>query len=272
MSAAPSTATQHSTTDVRENIRALYVAAFAVFLATATLTLWFALTMRGGMRMPGGWTMSMMWMRMAGQTRLAAAAIFAAMWLAMMIAMMLPSALPMLIVYRRAAAFRGDVHGERNTVALAAGYFAVWLAFGIVAYALGAALAEATMRSAALAHAIPLAAGGALLVAGIYQLTPWKSACLEHCRDPLTLVAEHLHGGGVGALRLGLHHGLFCAGCCWALMLMQLTVGVMSLPMMAAVATVIAVEKLWARGPLVARVVGVASIAAGIAVIARYVS
>ena len=264
-----STATTQPTPEqVRATERALYVTAFLVFLATAGLTLWFVATMRGGMRMPGGWTMSMMWMRMRGQGWPAAGAVFAAMWLAMMVAMMLPSTLPLLLVYRRAGIFRGDTHTGRNTWLLAAGYFAVWLAFGIVAYALGVTLAQATMHSPALSQAIPFLAGGALVVAGIYQLTPWKAACLGHCRDPLSLIANHLHGGVAGALHLGLHHGLHCAGCCWALMLMQLTVGVMSVPMMAAVAAVIAVEKLWARGPLVARVSGLTAIVAGIGLIA----
>src|SRR4051812_12633661 len=140
-----STATQLTPAKVRATERALYVAAFVVFIATAALTLWFALTMRGGMRMAGGWTMSMMWMRMAGESLFVAGAVFAAMWLAMKIAMMLPSSLPMLIVYRRAAAFREDAHGARNTAILAAGYFTVWLAFGIVAYAMGATLAAITM-------------------------------------------------------------------------------------------------------------------------------
>jgi predicted metal-binding membrane protein len=267
-SSVMSTSPQPTPDQVRATERALYATAFLVFLATAGVTLWFVWTMRGGMRMPGGWTMSMMWMRMPGQGWLAAGAVFAAMWLAMMVAMMLPSTFPLLAIYRRAAIFRGDAHAGRNTWLLAAGYFFVWLLFGVVAYALGVTLARATMHSLALSHAIPFLAGGALVVAGVYQLTPWKSACLSHCRDPLLLVANHLHGGGSGALRLGLHHGLFCAGCCWALMLMQLTVGVMSVPMMAAVAVVIAVEKLWVRGPLVAKVSGVASIVAGVALVA----
>jgi predicted metal-binding membrane protein len=105
-----------------------------------------------------------------------------------------------------------------------------------------------------------MAAGGALILAGLCQLTPWKSACLKHCRDPLELVAHHLHNGWRGAVSLGMHHGLFCTGCCWALMLIQLVVGVMNLGAMVVVATVIALEKLVARGELIARFVGVASI------------
>jgi len=115
---------------------------------------------------------------------------------------------------------------------------------------------------------VPVAAGGALVVAGVYQLTPWKSACLKHCRDPLTLVADHLHRGRVGALRIGIHHGAFCAACCWALMLIQLVLGVMNLTAMVAVAVVIALEKLLPRGERLARAVGLAAIAAGVIITA----
>ena len=110
-----------------------------------------------------------------------------------------------------------------------------------------------------------MAAAAALIVAGIYQLTPWKSACLKHCRKPLLLVAHHLHGGGPGALRLGIHHGAFCAACCWGLMLIQLVLRVMNLAVMAAVALVIALEKVLAKGALVARITGYASVLGGVA-------
>ena len=99
-------------------------------------------------------------------------------------------------------------------------------------------------------------------MAGIYQLTPWKAACLKHCRDPLALVAHHLAGGRAGALRLGIHHGAFCAACCWALMLIQLVLGTMNLAVMVGVALVIAMEKLLSRGEWLAKATGIAAIAA----------
>jgi len=152
---------------------------------------------------------------------------------------------------------------------LVGGYFAVWAGFSAVA-----AGAQIWLHRAALLHthalaAVPLLAGLMLLGAGLYQLTPWKSACLQHCRDPLELVARHLHPGWRGAVALGVHHGLFCTGCCWALMVMQLVTGVMNLGAMAAIAAVIALEKLLARGPLIGRVVGVIAIAAGVVMLAR---
>jgi predicted metal-binding membrane protein len=216
--------------------------------------------MSRGMPMPGGWTMSMMWMPM-GTSAFAAAAIFTAMWLAMMVAMMLPSTMPMLLLYRRAAAFRGEPHLGRSMFALGAGYFAVWTLFGIAAYAIGIFVSRSAMRSSDYSRALPLIGAVALGFAGIYQLTPWKSACLQHCRDPLAMVSGHLSGGRFGALRLGFHHGAFCAACCWALMLIQIVLGVMNLTVMVAVAIVIALEKLLVHGEWVAKATGFAAIA-----------
>jgi predicted metal-binding membrane protein len=216
--------------------------------------------------MPGNWTMSMMWMPMGGE--LAAAATFMMMWVAMMVAMMLPSIMPMLLLYRRAATFRGEDRLGQALFALGGGYFFVWTLFGVVAYLIGVIITRGAMHSHALSRALPFAGGFALCIAGIYQLTPWKSACLKHCRDPLTLVAHHLHGGRFGALRLGIHHGAFCAACCWALMLMQLVFGVMNLSVMVVVAVVIALEKLLSKGEWLARATGIAAIAAGVVIAA----
>jgi predicted metal-binding membrane protein len=124
------------------------------------------------------------------------------------------------------------------------------------------------MHSDSFSRVLPLAGGLALCIAGIYQLTPWKSACLQHCRDPLTLIAGHLHGRRFGALCLGIHHGAFCAACCWGLMLIQLVLGVMNLSVMVAVAVVIALEKLLPRGEWLARAVGLSAIAAGLVIAA----
>ena len=242
--------------------RAPYIVALFIFVCAAGGTLYFNKSMSGGMPMRGNWTMSMMWMPMGGQFK--SAATFTAMWLAMMVAMMLPSTMPIVLLYRRAAAFRGQSHLGQAIFALGGAYFLVWTLFGIAVYFVGVSIARAAMRSDAFSRLLPLAGGIALCTAGIYQLTPWKSACLKHCRDPLALVAHHLDGGRFGALRLGIHHGAFCVACCWALMLIQLVLGVMSLGVMVAVAIVIALEKLVPRGEWVARAAGVATIAAGV--------
>ena len=268
MSAAPANSVQSAESatalpPLRE--RTVYLTALAAFAVAAGMTLYLTRSMSGGMLMPGKWTMSMMWMVMPGQSWLSAALSFVGMWLAMMVAMMLPSSLPMLLLYRRAAAFRGESHLGFLTLVLGTGYFLVWLLFGVVAYAAGVAMAHAAMASVVVCRAIPLAASGALVLAGIFQLTPWKSACLQHCRDSLSVVAHHLYGGWRGALALGIHHGAFCAACCWALMLIQLVLGVMNLAVMVVVGVVIALEKLLPRGELVARVVGSAAILCGFA-------
>jgi predicted metal-binding membrane protein len=247
----------------RSSEQALRLSAAAIFTAGAILTLYFVRAMEGGMPMAGGWTMSMMWMRMPGQGWISTALLFAAMWLAMMVAMMLPSALPMLLVYQKTASFRGDAHVGAAVWCLGAGYFGVWLGFGLVAYALGVAIARIAMASEVVSRAIPLAGGAALIVAGAYQLTPLKTACLKHCRNPLELVAGHVGKGRRGALSLGIHHGAFCAACCWSLMLVQLVLGVMNVAAMVAVAAVIAAEKLLPAGKQVARGAGIFSIAAG---------
>ena len=119
------------------------------------------------------------------------------------------------------------------------------------------------MQNRSVSRAIPAATGIALMAAGLYQLTPLKRACLLHCRSPLSFFASHWHEGWGGALRLGLHHGLYCVGCCWGLMTIQLSLGVMSLPLMFAVAFVILVEKVWRFGMVVAAASGAAAIAAG---------
>jgi predicted metal-binding membrane protein len=227
--------------------------------------------MAAGMPMPGGWTMGMLWMRMPGQTWLGAGAMFTAMWLSMMVAMMLPSSLPMMLLYRRVVVFRGEPHADLLVWLMSSSYFIVWTLFGAIAYGIGVSIADGAMRSPTFSALVPAGGGTALVVAGIYQLTPWKSACLKHCRNPLELVASHLHPGWRGALALGVHHGLFCTGCCWALMVMQIVMGVMNLAAMAAIATVIALEKLVARGPVIARVVGVIAIAAGVVTLAHTV-
>ena len=241
--------------------RTPYIVAILVFLCAAGLTLYFYYSMSNGMPMPGNWTMSMMWMPMGGE--LAAAAIFTLMWLAMMVAMMLPSTMLMLILYCRAAVLYEEEHPAQVMFVLGAGYFLVWTAFGVIVYVIGMLITRGAMHSAAFSRALPCAGGLALCAAGIYQLSPWKSACLKHCRDPLTLILHHPQQGRLGALRVGIHHGTLCVACCWGLMLIQLVLGVMNLIVMVAVAVVIALEKLVPRGMWLARAAGLAAIAAG---------
>jgi predicted metal-binding membrane protein len=238
-------------------------AAAGVFLLAAAVTWNGARNMNGGMPMPGGWVMPMIWMHMPGQTVWGAAGMFLPMWQAMMIAMMLPSSWPMLELYRRVAVSSGEKRPGLAVALAGAGYFAVWLGFGAVAFGMGWAASDAVMKSAEWSRRMPAAAGAGLIAAGLYQWSPWKQACLAHCRSPLMFLAHAFRPGPRGALRVGLVHGIFCAGCCWALMAIQMILGVMNLAVMLVVAAVIAVEKLWTRGGLVARLAGGAALGIG---------
>ena len=148
--------------------------------------------------MPGGWTMSMAWMRMPGQTWPGAAASFLGMWIVMMVAMMLPSLVPMLWRYRQAVGGRGETRLGRLTALVGAGYFFVWTVFGMAAFPLGVALAALEMQQPALARAVPIAAGVVVLIAGALQFTAWKARHLACCREApgrgRALPARRRHG------------------------------------------------------------------------------
>ena len=244
-------------------------AATAIFLVAAGLTLYGAWSMHGGMPMPGGWTMPMMWMAMPSKSVWFSAWMFLLMWQAMMVAMMLPSTWPILALYRRVAVFHRLAHASLGPWVVAAGYFGVWLGFGAVAFGAGFGISAWTMHSESISRLVPLAAGLALVLAGIYQSTPLKQACLKHCREPVLYLSHEWRPGLGGALRLGMHHGAFCAACCWALMLVQMILGVMNLLVMIVIAAIIGAEKLWKHGPALSRAVGFCTIAAGVALIAK---
>src|SRR5215510_10177372 len=156
-----------------------------LFAASAALTTRWCASMSPmeEMPMPGGWTMSMAWMRMPGQTWPGAASSFLAMWIVMMGAMMLPSLVPMLWRYRQAIARTGETRLGRLTALVGAGYFFVWTGFGMAAFALGVALAAIEMQQPALARAVPIAVGVVVLIAGALQFTPWKAHHLACCRE-----------------------------------------------------------------------------------------
>ena len=209
--------------------------------------------MAGGMPMPGGWTMSMMWMRMDGQSWLAATAVFLLMWLAMMVAMMLPSALPM---------FLGAWRAPGVLSAMAAGYFAIWLAVGAVIYVPGVLFAAAAMRWDALSRAVPMLSGLALIGAGLFQFTRWKLTSLLRCRSAFGCGASRPERrAGLG---LGCRQGAACCLCCAAPMLALLVLGMMNPAVILGVAVIIAAEKILPRPQTVARIVGVATIFAGV--------
>ncbi len=240
------------------------------FAASAALTIaWCAsMSAMGGMPMPGGWMMSMAWMRMPGQTWPAAAASFLGMWVVMMAAMMLPSLAPMLWRYHQAVGGTGEARLASLTALVAVGYFVVWTLFGLAAFPLGVSLAAAEMREPALARAVPVAVGVVVLVAGALQFSAWKGRHLACCREApgrgRTLPAD-----AATAWRHGLRLGLHCSRCCAGLMAALLVVGVMDLRAMAAVGTAITVERLAPAGERVARATGAVIVAAGLFLIAR---
>ena len=168
-----------------------------------------------------------------------------AMWAVMMVAMMLPSAAPVTLLVasiarKRAAA--GSAHGP-TTMFFVLGYIAVWLTFAAVATLLQWGLDEAGLLSNTMAFSDALLAGVVLIVAGIYQWTPLKEACLRHCRSPLDFLLFHWREGGVGALTSGIGHGTFCLGCCWMLMALLFVGGIMNLAWIAGIALLVLIEK-----------------------------
>jgi predicted metal-binding membrane protein len=225
--------------------RGALAATALLFAASVAGTIYLCGSMSGGMPMPGGWTMSMTWMRMPGQTWPAAAAMFLAMWFVMMVAMMLPSLAAMLWSYPT------DLRGF---LAVSGAYFLVWTIAGIAVYPAGLALAAAEMRWPPLSRALPLAGGTVLIVAGIVQLTPWKARQLGVCRNPMACATSWQHG---------LHFGRHCALCCTPLMAALLVLGVMNLWVMLAVAIAITVERVAPRPVVWARVTGAAILAIG---------
>jgi predicted metal-binding membrane protein len=220
------------------------------------------------MPMPGGWTMSMAWVRMPGQTWPGAAASFTGMWVVMMTAMMLPSLVPMLWRYRRAiAATRGARIGPLIAL-VSAGYFFVWTLSGVVVFPLGAALAAIEMQQPALARAVPIAVGVVVLGAGAYQFTAWKARQLACCRQAAVSACTQPVNAGP-AWGHGLRLGLDCSRCCAGPMAVLLVVGVMDLRVMAAVTAAITVERLAPARARAAQAIGAVGVAAGLFLIAR---
>jgi predicted metal-binding membrane protein len=172
---------------------------------------------------------------------------FLGVWVTMMAAMMFPSIAPMVLMHVRIQEGRherGDPVPVGATALFVAGYFVTWAAAGLVGYGLFQLGKEITGDAFSWENAGPYLAGGVIIGAAIYQLTPLKDVCLRHCRSPFMFLMKHWRPGRLGALRMGLIHGGWCVGCCWALMAALFALGVMSLGWMAFIAALIAIEKL----------------------------
>lgn len=193
-----------------------------------------------------------------------------AMWGVMMAAMMLPSASPMLLLYA-AVAGRGADPGSAvaRVAAMTAGYVLVWWLFSLGATLLQRALSGLLLITPMMETTAPWAGGILLLAAGLYQLTPLKAACLQACRSPLSFIMQRWRGGTVGAFRMGVDHGRYCLGCCWALMLLLFVGGVMNLWVIGALTVFVLVEKLAPFGALSGRIAGIVLIGLGLWMVVR---
>jgi len=186
-----------------------------------------------------------------------------AMWAVMMVGMMAASAAPVMLLFAAMHRGRAAQHWPLAVLAFSAGYLLVWVGFSAGAALAQWALHRAAVLSPAMTTSSARVGGSILIAAGVYQFTPFKAACLTHCRSPLGFLMSGWRDGTVGALRMGIEHGRYCLGCCWALMCVLFVVGVMNLVWVAAMAIFVLVEKIAPAGALVARATGVAMITAG---------
>jgi predicted metal-binding membrane protein len=235
---------------------------FAASVA-ATIAGCASMSAMGEMPMPGGWSLSMAWLPMCGQSWLHAASSFLGMWVVMMSAMMLPSLVPMLAHYRAAVGATGEARLGSLTALVAAGYFLVWAGLGMAVFPLGAAWASIAVQWPALARAVPALGAAVVLIAGALQFTTWKVRHLHRCRQApeRTLAAD-----ARTALRHGLRLGLYCSSACAGLTAILLVIGVMDLRVMAIVKAAITIERV---APAGARAVGVVVIGAGLLLMVR---
>ena len=214
--------------------------------------------MYGAMTGPAAWMMT-------GRWDFVHLLLLFAMWVVMMAGMMLPSAAPTLFLY--AGVIRKSPEGERapaHVYAFAGGYLVVWTAFSLVATVLQRELAKLLILTPMMETRSRAVGGALLMVAGLYQLTPFKRTCLESCRSPAAFIARHWQRGVAGGFRLGLAHGIYCLGCCWALMLLLFVGGVMNLWWIGALTVFVLLEKLAPLGAQGGRASGLLIMALGL--------
>jgi predicted metal-binding membrane protein len=179
------------------------------------------------------------------------------MWGAMMVAMMLPVVTPWLLVFSRTLREKNPRPAPFPKAGFfLLGYLAIWLAYSVVATIAQWGLHAAALLSPGLEGTSPVLGGVLLLGAGVYQLTPFRDACMAHCRSPLGFFLASWKDGRFGAFTMGFRHGLYCAGCCWALMALSFAFGVMNLLWMAGLTAFLVVEKVASAGPRVSKAAG----------------
>lgn len=205
---------------------------------------------------------------MAGMGRMATlgAVLFLVTWVLMMVAMMFPTIAPMVLTHASIVRSRGE--GTSPTLAFVFGYLVIWTAAGLVPLTISQLLGSSF--AAPINVWLPRVGGAVVVVAGLYQFTPLKKACLRACRSPLGFVLTHDFGGGThAAARAGASHGLYCLGCCWAIMAVLAVLGLMNLAWMAVFAALFFLEKTWRHGVLLSRISGVTCVVLGVAVMVQ---
>ena len=206
-----------------------------------------------------GWLYLLYWpMPMPGEGGHVAweyAALTAVMWFVMMIAMMTPAIFPVVMLFDGAVR-RSETASWPRTLIFISGYFAAWAAFSIAVSLLQILLIHVGFIDTMGVTREPAFATGLLAAVGLYQWLPIKAACLENCRSPIEVITQHFRPGNRGAWFMGWHHGLYCLGCCWLLMLLLFIGGVMNLAWIAVLTLLVMLEKLVDRGPWVRRAVG----------------
>jgi len=242
------------------------------------LTLYYAVmgapvgaTMTGGMRADAMAGMeSMAGMAMGGMSAagwsFSGAVVFVAIWTVMMAAMMLPAAAPMIMIFASAPARRGQAAFVPTWI-FVAGYLLVWLMAGVIVYVIIEIATETANHLGSVEKGAwaPIALGIILIMAGVYQFTPIKRVCLRHCRSPFAFVAMHWRDGRLGAVQMGVVHGIFCLGCCWALFAVLVAAGTMSLAWMLALTLVVFAEKVLPMARLISPPIGIALVILGLA-------
>jgi predicted metal-binding membrane protein len=186
-----------------------------------------------------------------------------AMWWVMMVAMMIPAAAPTILIYAQVHRRSKGIETPPPTAAFLGGYLACWLGFAVIAGALQSWL----ISPMSMAIGNRRAAAALLIIAGLYQFSPLKNACLGRCRSPAQFLSRHYRPGAFGAVRLGLLHGAYCVGCCWLLMALLFVGGVMNLIWVAGLTLIVAAEKLLPGGHRLAAIAGIAMILWGAALI-----
>jgi predicted metal-binding membrane protein len=196
------------------------------------------------------------------------APLFLAVWIVMMVATMFPAEAPMVLTFARVyAAKREQGKPFVPTWIFVGSYLVSWSLFGVLAYGVALVVDAIGMQSSWLMANAARLGGGLIVLAGLFQLSPLKNSCLSKCRSPMNFILNFWHEGYLGSFRMGFEHGVFCIGCCWALMIILFPLGMMNVAAMAAVAIIIFAEKTVPMGDRIAKIAAAALIVYGILVI-----